>query len=399
MQVNRRVKRKTGGFNWNWERAGLGAVEGAAKGFAIGGPKAAVVGGLGGGALGGLTGIDTEADRYHFDEALQLYSNEALRRSRESEAELGAQTGASLAIKGLGGSEMATGIIAANKGRIRRHHLSSINEMAMKNEMKLADIERELVASDRNLTQQYLQSAGDALFDVALAELFPKGKPEGGGVDVDLGLGHGPGHPIYPERPQYTGDAPLTEKEKAINRLRKSQGLPPLKRPELLPIETIPDNPFIPERSGVEDPAVRGPVNPLQPKGPTDVPIEVPRISDPSQDPNQPGLPMPRDPGDSVPRGRGIPGQRPGTLYSVSPDGNTITPIDRDGNPTGSPMNWDGTPVEAPPGKKPVATSRPGTNAAKLEEVIGPDEMSQIRILIPDVDQVLGDEPKLPKFF
>lgn len=362
-QHNRpRFKRKSDSdFNWSWERAGLGAVTGAAQGFAAGGPWGLLMG-IPSGVAGGLTGMDTEVDRQHYEEALRIFSEGAHQRAREASGEFGARAGARLAAKGLNASEMGTGMVLANQGRFRRSADAAINEFALKNEMTIAQIEAQLEREDRALTQDYLGEASKAVLGTALKEFIKaktKPRPSDDGI---YGPPHGPYETPEP-RPPY--------KPKEI----------PKREPDQTPDERPPDDPhFNPE------PLPKQPRRPAIPR----VPIEIPKITDPREDPSPPKAPGLPEPGPLTPdtepvtptttteRGATV------TRYPKSDDGSRRTAVQ--GRP---PVNVQQG--EAAPGTMPVQTSVLGTPAAELEEVIGPEEMSQIRVMMPEVDEVLDN--------
>ena len=325
-QYNRQFKRKKSGPTWNWQRAGLGAAGGAAQGFAVGGPWGALLG-VPAGIAGGLTGVDKNVDRVAYDRALMRFSDNARSNARIAGNQQAADTGASFASRGLNASELAGGVVAANKGRLRAGAERAIGDQTANVEMKIAEREAALEREDAGLTQQYLGQTFRSLFDLAVAELGKAPKPT---VPDRKRI------PIVDETPR----EPFRPKT----------------------IEPIVD-PGAPMRPGEIPPSI-APAPRFDPRMPatTTVPKEYP-----SDNTIRPLYDRPRalrEPDSSLP----------------SPSIVPPTP----GAPTTRPNVSPGVTAPTAPRRT------PSPKAAKLQKVVGPEDMAQIRMLLPDIDEILA---------
>lgn len=146
---------------WNWERAGQGAISGAATGFSVGGPKGAAAGAGVGFVTGGLSGRDTTIDRIPYDRAIRDFSKLRKRSARFAADEHSAQTGASFQARGLNTSELAGGVIAANRGRFMRGAETDIAKFTADINLRIAQAEQQAQMADDELTRQgWLDLAG-----------------------------------------------------------------------------------------------------------------------------------------------------------------------------------------------------------------------------------------------
>lgn len=155
-QYNRRKKGR-----FNWERAVQGAVSGGLTGFSVGGPKGAAIGATSGGILGGMTGRNTDIDRAPYERAIDDFSKLRRRSARFTADEHSVQTGAAFDRRGLNTSELAGGVIAANRGRFMRDAETDIAKFSADVNLRIAEAERQAaLAEDATTRQGWLDLAG-----------------------------------------------------------------------------------------------------------------------------------------------------------------------------------------------------------------------------------------------
>jgi len=173
-RYNRRKSR------FNWERAIQGAVSGAATGGSVAGPEGAVVGAFTGGVTGGLTGRDTSIDRAPYDRAIGEFSQLRRRRARVAADEHSAQSGAAFQRRGLNTSELAGGVISANRGRFMRDAETDIATFAADINLRIAEAEQKAEMADDELTRQgWLDLAGQLGLMAISGEFTDKKLSEG----------------------------------------------------------------------------------------------------------------------------------------------------------------------------------------------------------------------------
>ena len=153
-QMNRRQQKRRGP-NWNWQRGGIGAASGAVTGFQAGGPWGAAAGAGLGLVTGGLTGVDTDVNRAGYDAALREFEIDTRRSARVTGDELSAQTGASLAGRGINNSEMGAGIVSANRGRLMSAAEQQIGKYRGDLNKAIADAENQMKQADDAMTRQW----------------------------------------------------------------------------------------------------------------------------------------------------------------------------------------------------------------------------------------------------
>ena len=138
-----RYNRRKKGSRWNTERAVQGAGSGAATGYSVGGPTGAGVGAAAGFFLGGLTGRDTSIDRAPYDVAIAEYSKQRRKGARFAGDESAAQSGAAFTSRGFNNSELAAGVISANRGRFMRDAETDIGKVTADINLRIAEAEQQ----------------------------------------------------------------------------------------------------------------------------------------------------------------------------------------------------------------------------------------------------------------
>ena len=171
-----RYNRRKKGSRWNTERAVQGAGSGAATGFSVGGPKGAVVGGFVGGITGGFTGRDTSIDRAPYDAALAAYAKQRRQGARFAADESSAQTGAAFAARGFNTSELAGGVISANRGRFMRDAETDIGKVTADINLRIAEAQQKAEMADDEETRQGWLDLAQQLGTMAIGGEFTKGK-------------------------------------------------------------------------------------------------------------------------------------------------------------------------------------------------------------------------------
>ena len=160
---------------WNTERAVQGAASGAAYGFSVGGGPGAAVGAVGGGIIGGLTGRDTSVNRAPYDEAIRQFSYRRRGQARVAADEGSARAGASFTSRGLNTSELAAGVISANRGRYMRAAEDDISQFSADIEFRIADAERQaMIADDEETRQGWLDLAEQLGTQALTGDFTPK---------------------------------------------------------------------------------------------------------------------------------------------------------------------------------------------------------------------------------
>lgn len=344
-QYNRRIQRKGGGPNWSWERAALGAGTWGAQGAAAAGPYGALLA-IPGAVIGGLTGVDTSVDRAPYEEALRQYTDDVQYQARVSGDQMAADAGAAFARRGLNASELAAGVITANRGRIQRGANQMIAAKSAEQQFAIAQREAQREREDAALTQQFLGQAAGSLFDIAIDELKGTPKPEIGDMGTRI---------TDEEFP----DTPMGRAKRRAAERRGETPSPP--RPHTKTIE-----PRKSSRPGAGRDAV-----------PKNVPLKDPQKTVDRLRPIVPAPTTPRiDPSGShaLPE-RGVPGPAEPPL---SPRPIEITPDipRRSTNPT-----------------RPGAGGYPEPKTVQTQQLmsaVGEEDMSMLNIIFPDLEEILA---------
>ena len=179
----KRNRKRSGKDNWGWQSALQGAVSGGARGYQVSQfspdpySKALITAGsaLAGGVVGGLGGGSSTVDREAYDMALDQYEHERRRGARVAGDELSAQTGASLAARGVNNSALAAGMISANRGRLAGQAEQDIGRFRSQIEMQIADAEAQAqMAQDAYTREGWLDLGKQLAWELAAYEVRKK---------------------------------------------------------------------------------------------------------------------------------------------------------------------------------------------------------------------------------
>ena len=332
-QMNRRQQKRRGP-NWNWQRGAVGAASGALTGFQAGGPWGAAAGAGAGLVTGGLTGVDTDVNRAGYDAALREFEIDTRRSARVTGDELSAQTGASLAARGINNSEMAAGVVSANRGRLMSAAEQQIGKYRGDLNKAIADAENQMKQADDAMTRQWWVDLAGQLTYWGLSRATAKSAEQ---TRIDAEEDEWERH--FRQQELEGSDAVRIEHEKT----------PEFKK-------AFPDMAFHNELT----------------KPSSEVTGAHPRMED-TELPVTPSTSKPFDPFAPEPDWRETPGTAKGKGQEMYPD------RDRSEGGQGKPYP-----------RRPDAEGEGPSTKRDMEEALSPEEVAVLEELFPDLDDILG---------